>query len=87
MKDIRLFADTMQMELAIKDIRRYQAAYLASNSKPVLVRWIKGWYAVGSKGDGVRFYRPTEFRNMTDTLEKRRPKIGKPLEQLKEMER
>lgn len=68
---IRDFANTVQMEMAIRDIRRYQAAYLAANSKTILVRWKKGWFATGEGTFAPQFVRPTEFRNMTDRLEAR----------------
>lgn len=72
MLDRRDFADTVQMELAIRDIRRYQNAYIKVNNKPkgIMVRYKKGWFLVGD-GAYARFVRPTEFRNMTDRLEKR----------------
>jgi hypothetical protein len=70
--DIRDFADTVKMELAIGDIRRYQKAYIeANNVKGVSVKWKLGWFAIKGKIGGYSFYRPTEFRNMTDNLEKR----------------
>ena len=62
---------TVQMEMAIAEIRRYQQAYIkVNNVSGILVRWVKGWYAVG-KGDRTRFFRPTKFRNMIETLEAR----------------
>lgn len=71
MRALAEFADTVQMELAIKDIRRYQRAYLACNGvNNVVVRWTKGWYAIG-RFESARFVRPTMFRNMADTLEAR----------------
>ena len=69
--DSRDFSDTVQMESAIRDIRRYQAAYVKANGvSGILVKWMKGWFAVKSNL-GYSFYRPTTFRNMTDVLEKR----------------
>ena len=69
-RDTRQFSNTVQLELAIRDIRRYQSAYLKVNNKPILVRWAKGWYAIGT-GAYPSFVRPTEFRNMADNLETR----------------
>lgn len=66
------FSDTTQMEFAIHDIRRYQRAYIkANNVEGILVKWKKGWFAIKQKMSGYTFHRPTEFRNMTDTLEGR----------------
>jgi len=66
------FTDTMQMELAIHDIRRYQQAYKkANNVNGIMVKWKKGWFAVYQPRTGISYHRPLEFRNMTDVLEKR----------------
>ena len=70
MREIKQFANTVQMKMAIRDIRRYQSAYLRANNKPILVRWAKGWYAIGT-GAFARFVRPTTFRNLADNLEGR----------------
>ena len=75
MKGTRDFANVVQLEFAVHDIRRYQAAYLAANGTPITVRWKKGWFAIGDKDP--KFVRPTAFRNMTDVLEKR-AREGKP---------
>ena len=69
--NIKGFSDTVQMEFAIADIRRYQQAYMkANNVKGIMVKYKKGWYAIG-KGAFGHFVRPTEFRKMTDALESR----------------
>ena len=68
------FANTVQMEQAILEIRRYQVAYIqANNVKGIMVKWKKGWYAVYSHS-GVSFYRSGQFRDMTDVLERHLPK-------------
>jgi len=68
----RDFTDTVTMELAIQDIRRYQKAYCAVNKVDgILVKWAKGWFAIKTKMCGWSFHRPTSFRNMTDALEQR----------------
>jgi hypothetical protein len=71
MLNIRDFADIEQMELAIKEIRRYQAAYIKANkTKGIMVKWKKGWFAVQSQS-GISFYRGADFFNMTGVLERR----------------
>lgn len=68
----RDFSDIVLMQFAILDIQRYQRAYIkVNNVKGVMVKWKKGWFAVYGKWTGWSFYRPTEFRNMTDRLEAR----------------
>jgi len=78
---IKEFADIVKMELAIRDIRRYQNAYIKANNNPdgIMVKYKVGWFAIGT-GAFMRFVRPTEFRNMADRLEQRvKEGISQPL--------
>lgn len=57
----RDFSDTVQLEFAIVDIRRYQSAYIkANNADGIMVKYKKGWFAIG-KGAYAMFVRPTDF--------------------------
>lgn len=70
----REFTDTVLLESVIRDIRRYQNAYIkVNNVDGVMVKWKKGWFAIynPNRAYGVSFHRPTSFRNMTDALEQR----------------
>ena len=68
----RDFTDTVQMDFAITDIRRYQQAYMGVNNvEGIMVKWKKGWYGIKHPMMGWSFYRPTSFRNMIDALEQR----------------
>ncbi len=76
-QNIRDFADSVKMEFAIKDIRRYQHAYMKVNHVGgVMVKWKNGWFAIKHKLIGYSFHRLTEFCNMTDVLEKRIEALG-----------
>ena len=70
--NLRDFSTTEQMEQAICDIRRYQAAYMKANNVDsiIMVKWKKGVYGICDKM-GVTFYHSPEFHNMTNVLEKR----------------
>ena len=73
----RDFSDTVQMELAILDIRRYQRAYMTVNNvKGIMVKYKRGWFMIKHGLIGCTFHRPTKFRNMIDVLEKRAKALG-----------
>ena len=69
MHNIKDFLLAGQMELAIADMHRYQKAYKEYNGKGIVVKYKKGWYAVGEGSN--RFVRPKKLREMTAVLEHR----------------
>lgn len=66
------FLSKVQMSMAIRDIQRYQAAYIQANNAPggILVRYKMGYFCIG-KGAYAKVVRPLQFRNMTAELERR----------------